>query len=140
MRSLFPRRINVQDIEREVTEQWETMVRAGKNPPPESWTLLGGLHGKQPSADDAAPAPHPTADGADEEEQPTAEPVAQDAAIEEPETPDRPKRARNSSSSSPRSRSRSTAAKPTGTRARATGGGSTGSRNSTAASTRRSRS
>ncbi|HEX2272793.1 MAG TPA: hypothetical protein VHG90_02855, partial [Acidimicrobiales bacterium] len=90
MRSLFPKKVSVQDIEREVTEELETMVRSGKNPPPESWTLLGGLYGKEPGADE--PAPAPPAESAVEEE--PAEPPAEAHAVDEAEAPARPARAK----------------------------------------------
>ena len=102
MRSLFRRKFSVQDIEREVTEQLETLVRTGKNPPPASWTLLGGLYGNERGADDpgadttSPPAPADDGDTAvarplDEgAAHPAAEePVAEEPAAEEPAAEER---------------------------------------------------
>lgn len=41
--SLFGKKPSRDEIEREVTEQIEALVRAGEKPPPPSWTLAGGL-------------------------------------------------------------------------------------------------
>ena len=98
-RGLFGKKFSVQEIEAEVTEQIETMVRSGKNPPPASWTLLGGLPVEDAAESSAPPATAPRADDAligatdaaevvevvevVEIEEPQSEP---EAAAEEPQT------------------------------------------------------
>jgi hypothetical protein len=138
MRSLFPKKVSVQDIEREVTEQLETMVRSGKNPPPASWTLLGGLHGNEqraaaeptPVADEPAPVAESAVD--DELVSDADAPIEAAPPAEEPEESTRATRSPRGKAGS--SRARSTGAKSSGSRT--TGGARP--RRSTTASARRS--
>lgn len=84
-RGLFGKRFSVQEIEAEVTEQIETMVRSGKNPPPATWTLLGGLPVEDAAESSAPPATAPRADDAQIGATDAAE-VVEGVEIEEPES------------------------------------------------------
>lgn len=69
-RSLFGKKPSREEIEREVTEQIEALVRGGDKPPPPSWTLAGGLPVDGPETGDgpsppAPPAPSPPTAEAD---------------------------------------------------------------------------
>jgi hypothetical protein len=86
--SLFRKRQSPQDIEREVHEEIEKLVRSGQNPPPPSWTLSGGLPLDESSAE--APAA-PAEDGSPvDDAQPAAtgtDDVAEVASAPAPEAP-----------------------------------------------------
>ncbi len=43
LRSLFGRTLSREEVERDATQQIESLARSGSHPPPAEWTLLGGL-------------------------------------------------------------------------------------------------
>lgn len=137
IRSLFGKKPSPEEIEREVTEQLESLVRSGNNPPPPGWTLIGGLGGEQDADDSGAPSQAP-AEGraAVTDEAPAADEVQADEVDEEG-----PEAAEPVPAGRPRSRTRSSAKGATGTRSGSTRARSTrASGGSTATASRRSRS
>lgn len=62
--SLFGRSKTSEEIEREVTEQIESLARSGHNPPPPEWTVAGGLSPTGTPPVEIAPAPDPAAEEA----------------------------------------------------------------------------
>ena len=123
----FGKKFSVQEIEREVTEQIESMVRSGKNPPPASWTLLGGLPVEEGTANATPPAPA-TAEVQAEAAQVESEAAQVEAeAADEPQTAAPPPKPRAKSPAKPRAKA-AKAAKATRARSSPSGSGSASTR------------